>query len=113
MVAVKNHCNYLGGKRIRGPNPAKIPKPSQEPNPVLVGMFDYNDSKLIAHFAWMLEKAVNPKIITDVEYDYINRQIRAIVDLSEPQQANLILLGIHTNVRVRAVACAIELFLQR
>ena len=84
MIAVKNHCNHLCGKKLRGPNPAKIPKPAQEPNPVLVGMFDYNDAKLIAHFAWMLEKAVNPKIITDVEYDYIRRHVRAISELSEP-----------------------------
>jgi hypothetical protein len=47
-------------------------------------MFNYNDAKLIAHFAWMLEKTVNPKIITDVEYDYIRKEIRAIADLSEP-----------------------------
>jgi hypothetical protein len=78
----------------------------------LVALFNCNDPKLIAHFAWMLEEVINPKIIIDVEYDYISRQIRTITDLSEPQQANLILLQIHTNVRVRAVACAIERFLQ-
>jgi len=50
----------------------------------LVGMFDYNDAKLIAHFAWMLEKTVNPKIITDIEYDYIRSNVRAISELSEP-----------------------------
>ena len=27
MVAVKNHCNYLCGKKIRGPNPTKFSKP--------------------------------------------------------------------------------------
>ena len=72
------------GKKLRGPNPTKIPKPSQEPNPVLVGMFDYNDAKLIAQFAWMFEKAVNPKIITNVEYDYIRQHVRVIADLSDP-----------------------------
>jgi len=42
MIAVKNHCNYLCGKKLRGSNPTKIPKPEQEPNPVLVRKFNQN-----------------------------------------------------------------------
>ena len=84
MIAVKNYYNYSCSKKLRGLNQTKIPNLEQEPNPVLFGMFDYNDAKLIAHFAWMLEKAVNPKIITDVEYDYIRRHVREIAELSEP-----------------------------
>jgi hypothetical protein len=112
MLAVKNQCNYLCGKKLRGPNPTRIPKPDYEPNPVLLSMFGHGDYKLIAYFVGLLEKVANPRIITDAEYEYIRGRVRAITDFSEPQQANLILLGIHANVRVRAVACAIEVFLQ-
>ena len=84
MIAAKNHCNYLCGKKTPRIQPHKNSKVEQEPNPVLVGMLDNNDAKLIAHFAWMLEKTVNPKIITDIEYDYIRSNVRAISELSEP-----------------------------
>ena len=37
-------------------------------------------------------------------------RLERLLTYQKPQQANLILLQIHTNVRVRAVACAIEHF---
>jgi hypothetical protein len=109
MVAVKNCCNYKFQKKVR-PNPTKIPKPVHDPNPVLTGMFDHNDGKIVAYFVGLIQETANSNIITEVELDYINGHVRKIFDYSDPVRANLILLKLHANVRVRAVACAVELF---
>ena len=59
----------------------------------------------------ILEDCAIKKVIADIEYAYIQSKVRLIKDFADPVQAYVLLSGVHTNMRVRAVACAVENFL--
>ena len=58
----------------------------------------------------MLEDCAVNKVIADIEFAYVQSKVREVKDFSDPVQAQIILSGVHDNMRVRAVACAIENF---
>jgi len=63
------------------------------------------------YLSGVLEDCAIIKIIADIEYAYVQSKVRLIQDFADPVQANVILCAVHGNMRVRAVACAIENFL--
>ena len=60
------------------------------------------------YLSGVLEDCAINKIISDIEYTYIQSKVRLIKDFADPVQAYVLLSGVHVNMRVRAVACAVE-----
>ena len=63
------------------------------------------------YLSGVLEECAIKTIIADIEYAYVQSKVRQIKDFSDPTQAYVILCGVHVNMRVRAVASAVDNFL--